>query len=122
MQVMPATGQTIARWLGERLRTASLLDPQVNIRYGTTYLRRLLDDSGCVEVALAGYNAGPSRARRWWDGLPAKDPARFVESIPIDETRNYVKAIVVNRVLYAQAWLEPMASGTDREPAPAGGL
>jgi soluble lytic murein transglycosylase len=124
MQVMPATGQTIAHWLGERLRTSALLDPQVNVRYGTTYLRRLLDDTGSVEVALAGYNAGPSRARRWWDDTPAKDTARFVESIPIEETRNYVKAIVVNRALYEQAWLEPLARVKDspaRLPATAGG-
>ena len=57
------------------------------------------DESGRVEVALAGYNAGPGRARRWW-AAAQQDVPLFVESIPFDETRDYVKAIAVNERLY----------------------
>ncbi len=65
----------------------------------------LLDQLGRPELALAGYNAGGGRARRWWRAIADDDVPLFVESIPIEETRNYVKAVTWNRWLYAAAWL-----------------
>jgi len=103
MQIMPGTNRTIARWFKERTRTADLIDPEHNVRYGTAYLKRLLDNLEHPELALAGYNAGGTRARRWWKALPEKDVALFVESIPYDETRHYVKSVTWNRHFYAEA-------------------
>ena len=100
MQIMPGTNRTIARWFNERARTSDLVDPEHNVRYGTAYLRRLLDNLGEPELALAGYNAGGARARRWWADLPEQDLALFVESIPFDETRHYVKSVTWNRAFY----------------------
>ncbi len=111
MQVMPATGRVIAQWLGERVTTDRLTEPRTNVRYGTTYLRRLLDESGRREVALAGYNAGPGRAKRWWAATPDADLALFVESIPFDETRDYVKAVSVNERLYRGRFTAPAVAG-----------
>jgi soluble lytic murein transglycosylase len=99
MQIMPATGRVIARWMGEG-RSPDLMDPALNVRYGTRYLRKLLDEFERPELALAGYNAGGGRVRRWWKALPEDDVPLFVESIPFDETRDYVKAILWNRMLY----------------------
>lgn len=106
MQIMPGTNRTIARWFRERAHASDLSDPEHNVRYGTAYLRRLLDNLGEPELALAGYNAGGTRARRWWKGLPEQDLALFVESIPFDETRHYVKSVTWNRHLY-RGRLEP---------------
>jgi soluble lytic murein transglycosylase len=100
MQIMPGTNRTIARWFKERTRTDDLLVPEHNVRYGTAYLKRLLDNLEHPELALAGYNAGGTRARRWWKALPEKDLPLFVESIPYDETRHYVKAVTWNRHFY----------------------
>lgn len=105
MQIIPSTGRVIARWLGEPQRGIDLMDPEMNVRYGTVYLRRMLDETGHVELALASYNAGGGRVRRWWRQVPGGDVALFVESIPIAETRDYVKAIRWNRELYRGAWL-----------------
>ena len=77
-----------------------LVDPEHNVRYGTAYLRRLLDNLEHPELALAGYNAGGTRARRWWEGLTERDLPLFVESIPFDETRHYVKSVTWNRHFY----------------------
>lgn len=110
MQIMPGTGQTIARWFGERVQTNDLHDPDLNVRYGTEYLRRLLDRFHEPELALAGYNAGGGRVRRWLQESPASDLPFFVESIPFDETRNYVKAVTWNRVFYRSVYLGPQHS------------
>ena len=69
MQIMPATGASIAEELGEKNYSAdSLYDPDTNIRYGTFYIKGLLDKyGGDVDLALAGYNAGVARADSWKD-------------------------------------------------------
>jgi soluble lytic murein transglycosylase len=74
------------------------------VLFGTVYLSELIDRyDGRVEPALAAYNAGASRADRWWPAS-GRDPERFVEDIPFIETRLYVKRILsqwwMYRVLY----------------------
>ncbi len=77
-------------------------DPQVNLRLGTAYLKLLLDDfEGMQPLAIAGYNAGPNRPRRWRDGPPL-EAAIWIETIPFNETRDYVKKVLTNAVHYAQ--------------------
>ncbi|OGD56460.1 hypothetical protein A2V71_03700 [Candidatus Berkelbacteria bacterium RBG_13_40_8] len=69
MQIMPATGGSIAEELGDKNYSAdSLYDPDTNIRYGTWYIKGLLDKyNGDKDLALAAYNAGVPRADRWKD-------------------------------------------------------
>lgn len=96
MQLMPETAAEEARKISlAGFTTARLYEPDVNARLGTSYLAGLLTRvDGSWERALAGYNGGPSRAARFWDRLSDKDPELFVESIPIKETRLYVKKVL----------------------------
>ncbi|SNX44640.1 soluble lytic murein transglycosylase [Acinetobacter puyangensis] len=101
MQVMPTTAQQIARQLGESYSSAALTNMNTNVRYGTYYLGMIQSQlSGHPVLATAGYNAGPNRAKRW---QPASQPLaadQYTESIPILETRDYVKHVLTNAVHY----------------------
>jgi soluble lytic murein transglycosylase len=100
MQLMPAT----ARWVANQIpvkpfSTAMLTQPELNILMGTYYFRRVLDDLGHPVLAVAAYNAGPGRARRWRDERTL-DGAIYVETIPFSETRDYVKKVLANAWFY----------------------
>ena len=76
-------------------------DRDLNLLLGTTYLRAVLDDfGGSQALAAAAYNAGPSRPRRWREGV-VMEPAAWAETIPFNETRDYVKKVLSNAVDYA---------------------
>ncbi len=102
MQVMPATGKWVAGKLGMNGYSPSMLsEPTTNVRLGTGYMRLILDDlDNHPLLASAGYNAGPGRARRWRDAKPLEG-AIYAETIPFDETRDYVKKVMANTVIYA---------------------
>src|SRR5690606_24964378 len=102
-QIMPATGQWLAPAVGIRDYDHSLLEvPEVNLRMGTKYLSDLLKRyNGAVDLALAGYNAGPSRADRGRRQFNyGRDTDAFRNAIPFDETRNYVMIVIRNAALY----------------------
>ena len=102
MQLMPATAQWVARKMGMKDYAWSRAhEPQVNAALGTFYLRQVLDDLDNQPVlAAAAYNAGPGRARKWRDARPLEG-AIYAESIPFNETRDYVKKVMSNTVYYA---------------------
>ena len=103
MQIMPATGSMLAKNIGmKNTRQLKLTDVNLNVRLGTTYMRQLQDRfGGSALLASAAYNAGPSRAQSWRSALPKKiEGAAFAESIPFPETRDYVKRVLTNAVLY----------------------
>ncbi len=102
MQVMPATGKWVARKIGlSGYQRSQLSEPETNVLLGTSYMRIVLDDLEEHPVlASAGYNAGPSRAKRWRDARTIEG-AIYVETIPFDETRHYVKNVMENAVVYA---------------------
>ena len=102
MQVMPDTGRWVADQIGMRnFHPRMLNDPQTNVRLGTSYMRLILGELNNHPVlASAGYNAGPGRARRWRDERPL-EAAIYIETIPFDETRDYVKKVLANAVIYA---------------------
>lgn len=101
MQIMPGTGRKIASDLKLNLpNTSALFNANTNIRYGTYYLRFTLNQlQGNPVLATAAYNAGPGRVRRW---LPdqVSDPDIWVELIPFDETRKYVKRVMEYAAVY----------------------
>jgi len=95
MQIIPGTGRRYARQLGIRpFSTWRLTDPQVNVRIGMTYFAELLSEFGDAAPALAAYNAGESRVRRWLAERPGIDRDEFIDDIPFPETQNYVKRIL----------------------------
>lgn len=102
MQLLPATGQRMARDLGLPWTGAgSLADPVTNIRLGSRYLARQLERfGGSAWLASAAYNAGPRPVERWLAaraGLPAD---LFIETIPYSETRDYVPRLMAFSVIY----------------------
>lgn len=102
MQVMPATAKWLAKKNGIEYRVGDLSDRDRNLLLGTHYLKMVLDSfEGSLPMAAAAYNAGPSRPRRWRDG-PTLDAAIWAETIPFNETRDYVKKVLSNTTLYAQ--------------------
>jgi soluble lytic murein transglycosylase len=103
MQVMPATARWIAHQLGlGRNAHKGIYEPDTNLRFGTYYLKRSLDNlQGSPVLATAGYNAGPGRARRWQAEVPLEG-AVYIETIPFTETRDYVKKVMANALFYSQ--------------------
>jgi soluble lytic murein transglycosylase len=102
MQVMPATARWTAKRIGLDLKGDWRDDHVTNLRLGTSYLRMVLDDfDGSLPMALAAYNAGPNRARRWRE-TATLEPAIWTETIPIRETRDYVKKVLSNAAVYAR--------------------
>ncbi|HNE14441.1 MAG TPA: transglycosylase SLT domain-containing protein, partial [Rhodocyclaceae bacterium] len=102
MQIMPSTGQWIAGKLGMKgYNIGWLRDPDTNVMLGTTYMRMVLEglDNHPV-LASAAYNAGPGRARKWRDSKPLEG-AIYAETIPFNETRDYVKKVMANSIVYA---------------------
>lgn len=102
MQVMPSTADWIAKKMGWKSYRQSMLHQiDTNLKLGTYYLKNVmsaLDDSPVL--ASAAYNAGPGRARRWRGDTPMEG-AIYAETIPFDETRDYVKKVMSNTVYYA---------------------
>jgi soluble lytic murein transglycosylase len=102
LQLMPETAKTVARNLAERFSADSLKNPAANIRYGSHYLRKLLMQcNGDLITAIAGYNAGPSKAQLWQEKNKGKPFDLLVEDIGFDETRNYVKKVLANYWTYS---------------------
>ncbi|NOR17149.1 transglycosylase SLT domain-containing protein [candidate division WOR-3 bacterium] len=98
MQIIPPTARAIASDL--KVQSYSLDDPKVSIRFGCYYFSKLLNDFNSVPLSLAGYNAGPVRAKKWIKQDPNYEIDEFIELIPYNETRNYVKSILNRRIIY----------------------
>lgn len=108
MQLMPETARPMARVRGLAFQEGELLDdPAANIELGTAYLGGLVRDFGDARLAVAAYNAGPARVREWWGARKSDDLEVWVEQIPYNETRNFVRRVMVGweeyRRLYADA-------------------
>lgn len=107
MQLMPGTAQLVATKLGIKHNNAKLTaDPEYNVKLGSAYLADMIDRfNGSYIMAIAAYNAGPTRVRQWIDtyGDPrgeAIDPVDWLELIPIYETRNYVQRVMEAMLVY----------------------
>jgi len=102
MQLMPATARWVARQTGMKDYAPSrVIDIEVNIALGTSYLKYVLDElDGSPVLAAAAYNAGPGRARKWKADRPLEG-AIYAETIPFSETRDYVKKVLSNTMYYA---------------------
>jgi soluble lytic murein transglycosylase len=105
-QIVPSTGRLLARKNGMKTFSIGLLlQPETNINLGTTYLRMLLDEwGGKWEETLASYNAGKGRVVNWVTWGNYREPAEFVESIPFNETHEYVQAVIRNAAIYREIY------------------
>lgn len=101
MQIMPDTAKWVAAKLGEPYSGSALSNMQTNIRYGTYYLGHIHNQLSSQSVlATAGYNAGPNRAKRWQPSSLPLEGDQYTESIPLLETRDYVKNVMANATYY----------------------
>jgi len=101
MQLMPTTARWVAKKMALDYKPDQIVDPTLNVRLGTSYLKLVLEDfGGSQAMAAAAYNAGPSRPRRWREGPPI-EPSIWAENIPFNETRDYVKKVLSNAAVYA---------------------
>lgn len=102
MQLMPATGQQIAKTLNETWHSDNdLFNPELNIKYGSYYYKQLLNQfDGHAALATAAYNAGPNRVKKWLPKGKAMPVDLWVEYIPYKETRKYVAAVLSYAVIY----------------------
>lgn len=102
MQLMPATAKSVSRKLGKsrRLSRNQIMEVPRNISLGTAYLRQVMDKYDNHEIlATASYNAGPHRVRRWLPETGTLPADIWADTIPFDETRNYVKAVMAYSVI-----------------------
>ena len=108
MQLMPATAQPMAEVRGWSFRDGAILDePAANIQMGTAFLAGLVREFSDPRIALAAYNAGPRRAREWWKNRKSDDLDTWIELIPFDETRGYVKRVLLSWHEYRRIYGDP---------------
>jgi soluble lytic murein transglycosylase len=118
MQVTPATARRLARDHGlvyggrEQLK-----DPELNIRFGTRFMRELLDRYGQNPVLVSGaYNAGPNAVDRWLDSRPRGQAAAWIETIPYYETRDYIPRVLAFTAIYDWRMQRPVTRVSSRMP------
>ena len=100
MQLLPDTALGIAlNTEGHRFKVSDLYNPEINVRYGSFYLRRLLRKYGDERLALAAYNAGQTNVDEW---IAAGGEIEFAE------TREYVEDVLRAREVYARAYAEEL--------------
>jgi soluble lytic murein transglycosylase len=106
MQLMPRTAEFLAhRSGGIDFRVSDLATPQVNIAYGSYYLRYLIDHyGGRVPLALAAYNAGEANVDTWMAQARARGHPLTVGQIPFAETRLYVEKVLSAQRAYRRAY------------------
>jgi len=116
MQLMPGT----ARWVAKQLTVADyspsrIANVDLNTKFGAFYFKYWQDRLGQLPaLAAAAYNAGPSRAQSWRPATGSLEGAIWVETIPFNETRDYVKRVLANTMVYAHALDRPYVGLTKR--------
>lgn len=102
MQVMPMTGRRLASLMGEEMVAVDdLMRPATSIKYGSFYLKRLMNKfHNNVPLVAAAYNGGPHRVHAWMHYFGGLELDEFIEHIPFLETRNYVKKVSKYQAIY----------------------
>lgn len=104
MQILPETAQWIAEELEEDYVEDDLFDPEMNISYGTYYLKYLIDHFKNQDIAIAAYNGGMGNVGTWLDDETITHEGEGLEDIPIDETREYVVKVNTNMEMYQRLY------------------
>ena len=105
MQLMPATARELALKNGLSWKQDLLADPSTNVRLGTIYFRQVFSMfNENLELSLAGYNGGPYRIKRLWQESGNNEVDRFLEGLGLEESKTYVKRILVLSDSYRQLY------------------
>jgi len=102
MQIMPDTG----KWIAEKLELTNfkeeiIADPEMNIRMGTWYLKKLSNDfNGDYILTLAAYNGGPGNVTKWLEDEKYSSDGENLHKIPFKETKSYVQRVRFNHKIY----------------------
>ena len=107
MQLMPDTARQLAKGRGLPSGDDMLVDPAANLALGSAYLATLMKEFGEPRLAVAAYNAGPARVREWWKGRASDDVEVWVELIPFDETRFFVRRVMLSWEEYRRLYGSP---------------
>lgn len=106
MQIMPSTGELLARSLGLP-KHGYATDPKLNVMKGVSYFDNLYSDNHSFIMSIASYNAGPGNVKKWIarNGdlrkfKTVEEKIDWIEQIPFSETRNYVKKVIENMIIY----------------------
>jgi soluble lytic murein transglycosylase len=113
MQLMPETARPMAQSRRLAFNNGDLLDdPGANLEIGSAFLAGLLRQFPDPRLAIAAYNAGPTRVREWWAARRSEDLEVWVEQIPYNETRGFVKRVMLSWDEYRRLYGGPAATGT----------
>lgn len=105
MQILPETAVWISGELeDEDYELSDLFEPETNIRYGTFYLRYLIDHFRNEDLAIAAYNGGMGNVTKWIREDTVTAEGENLDRIPIDETREYVQKVHTNREMYERLY------------------
>ena len=102
MQVMPKTGEMTARQIGlKKFKTNKLKQAKTNIPIGSAYMKKMLDKfNSNMVLATAAYNAGPHRVSKWLPAKGCEESDIWIEQIPFNETRKYVRRVLYFASIY----------------------
>ena len=106
MQMMPETFVWLTTENGENLNSATLYDPETNIKYGTYYLSQLWLRFGSWEEVYAAYNAGPTKVDQWLEDEKYSENGKTLDEIPFKETEKYVKKLNKANEIYKKLYYE----------------
>lgn len=106
MQLMPYTARAVARDLKLKSpEVKDLMQPEINIKLGVKYMEDVFQSfNNNMIYAIGSYNAGPVALKRWVRKDPNKDPDEFIEDIPYQETKGYVKKVLMNYWIYKKLY------------------
>jgi soluble lytic murein transglycosylase len=108
MQLMPETARPMARARRLSFNAGAVLDdPGANLTIGSAFLAGLMREFGDARLATAAYNAGPTRVKEWWAQRRSDDLEVWVEQIPFDETRGFVKRVMLSWDEYRRLYGRP---------------
>lgn len=119
MQILPETAEWIAKELDEQdsYQLEDLFEPDTNVRYGTFYLRYLIDHFKNQDLAIAAYNGGMGNVTNWIDEDTITREGGNLEQIPIDETRDYVHKVNTNREMYERLYGNQLPEEDEESPS-----
>jgi soluble lytic murein transglycosylase len=119
MQLMPDTARPLAQARKLPFNNGNVLDdPGANLDMGAGYLAGLVREFGDARLAVAAYNAGPTRVREWWAARRSDDLEIWVEQIPFNETRAFVKRVMLSWEEYRRLYGAATGAEPTSPPAP----